>query len=199
VTPSFVSDEGWLTVGDLKQAVYCPRIPYFLRTLGLKPPSTFLMKRGEYQERVFTERQKRHQVTRFRLPLGVRHPHVVVRSGSLRLSGAIDLVIEGDDELVVVDFKAGRDAMWDNHRIQLAAYALMAEERFHRPCLRGYVLYRERRHWVEVEVSDALRKRTLDLLQQLREATDCGLFPDPTQVVGRCRNCEFLNFCGDRW
>lgn len=157
------------------------------------------MQHGEHQERVFTERQKRHQVSRFRLPSGIRHPHVMVRSNCLRLSGAVDLVVEGDNELVVVDFKTGRDATWDNHRVQVAAYALMAEERFRKPCLRGYVLYRESRHWVEVEVNESLRQRTLDLLRQLRETMNHGLFPDPTHVSGRCRNCEFLNFCGDRW
>ncbi len=193
------SDESWLTVGDLKQAAYCPRIPYFLRTLGVRPPATFLMQHGERQERVFTAQQKRHTVTRFRLPAGVRHSHVTVRSPDLRLSGTIDLAIEGDAESVVVDFKAGRDAIWDNHRVQLAAYALMAEERFRKPCRRGYVLYRERGHWVEVEINEALRGRTMELLHRLREATGLGLFPEPTEVMARCRNCEFLNFCGDRW
>lgn len=193
------SDESWLTVGDLKQAVYCPRIPYFLRTLRLKPPVTSLMREGERQERAFVERQKRHQVTRFRLPSGIRHPRVMARSERLRLSGTVDLVIEGDAELVVVDFKAGREAAWDNHRVQLAAYALMMEERFHKPCQRGYILYREHKHWVEVAINEPLRQRTVELLQQLWEATERGLFPNPTAVMARCRNCEFLNFCGDRW
>lgn len=123
----------------------------------------------------------------------------MVRSERLCLSGTVDLVIEGDAELVVVDFKAGREAPWDNHRVQLVAYALMVEERFQKPCPRGYVLYRQRKHWVEVAIDDPLRQRTMELLQQLWETMEQRLLPDPTDVAARCRNCEFLNFCGDRW
>lgn len=123
----------------------------------------------------------------------------VLSSEKLRLTGIVDLIIEGDSEIVVVDFKSAKNTGSENHMIQLGAYALLAEERFRKPCGRGYLFYAENKKWVEILLTEGLREKVLSTIKGLEEVIRSRVIPPPTEQIEKCRNCEFLNFCGDRW
>jgi len=197
--PFSVSEHGFLNVGDLKQFAYCPRIPYFIRFLGLRTSPTFLMEQGVVREREFDRKQKRHETSRFGLEQGRRHLHVHIASERYKLTGIIDLVVEGNDEIVVVDCKGAKKFPGENHYAQIGAYGLLAEERFNKPCRKGFLYYSEGRQWVEIKIDDVLRRRVLELIEQAGRVVNTGMFPEATAQIAKCRSCEFINFCGDRW
>jgi CRISPR-associated exonuclease Cas4 len=197
--PFSVSEQEFLNVGDLKQSAYCPRIPYFNRFLGLKTTPTFLMERGASQEKEFDQRQKRHKNYRFGMEQAQRHLHVCVVSERYKLTGIIDLVLEGQNDIIVVDCKGAKRFPGENHYVQIGAYGLLAEERFHKPCRKGFLYYSEGKQWVEITIDDNLRQKVLELIEQVEGVVNRGIFPEAALQIAKCRNCEFLNFCGDRW
>lgn len=197
--PYCVSNAAYLTVGDLKQYSYCARIPYFMKILGVAPPPTYLMECGKNEEEKLARRQRRHRLSRFGFVKGLRHHHVWIVSKELALSGVIDLVIESDAEVAVIDFKTGKKYLRDHHNLQIAAYALLAEEHFGKPCRRGYLFYADSKEWVNILITNELREETRDTLCTMKEMVRRSIFPDPTPDIGKCQRCEYLNFCGDRW
>lgn len=199
MTPYSIFEHFYLNVGDLKQFVYCPRIPYFNRFLNLKTSPTFLMEQGSAQEQEFDRKQKRHRPFRFGLREVSRHVHVNLVSDNYKLAGTADLVIEGQDEIVVIDCKGGEKRLSENHWIQVGAYALLAEEYYKKPCHKGFLYYAEGRQWTKVLIDERLKQKVTGLLGQMGKVIKEGIFPLPTGQVEKCRSCEFLNFCGDRW
>lgn len=157
------------------------------------------MEQGALREKEFDRKQKRHETSRFGLEEAERHLHVSVTSEQYKLTGIIDLVVEGSDEIVVVDCKGARKFLGENHYVQIGAYGLLAEERFKKSCRKGFLYYSEGRQWVEINIDDALRRKVLGLIQRAGQVVNTGLFPEATSQIAKCRSCEFLNFCGDRW
>lgn len=147
-------------------------------------------------------------------PLGIERT-VGARTGVLALSGRVDRldtrVVDGQEQLVVVDYKTGRrplSAHDARSSLALALYALAVTRMFRKPCLRvelhhvptGEVVGHDhtpeslQRHLgraeavgAEAAAADAAFKAGVD------DDTADRLFP--AQVSPSCRWCDFVRVC----
>ena len=189
--------EPLLNVVDLRQFVYCPRVVYYTWVEPVRPPATFLMQRGQRIEEEFTRLEPRRTLARYGLEEARRHFGMSMTGLDLGLTGKCDLVLEAPDRVAVVEFKATASALFENQRVQLAAYALLAERHFHRPCPLGFVILKDRKLMPGVEIGAGLREQVIELLGRIRMLIHDPVLPPPTPVRARCTGCEYRNFCGD--
>ena len=143
------------------------------------------------------KRAVRRTLTRFGLQEGERQFDVTVTDPSLGLTGIIDELIFGDDgDIIVVDYKLARKGN-RNHRLQLAAYGLLAETHTNRVVKKGYIYLIPVRQWVEVPLTAALRREVTDMLKALQRMVLYEDMPMPTTQRAKCVGCEFRRFCND--
>jgi CRISPR-associated exonuclease Cas4 len=186
-----------LSVNDLKQFLYCPRIVYYHWVMPVHPPATFLMQRGHRQEGRFEHLEPRRVLSRYGFDEATRHFGLEITDESLGLIGKVDLILEEPGRIGVVEFKATASKLADNWKLQLCAYGLLAEKHFQRPCPVGFVMLNDREELIGVELDHTLREQTFSVLNQARALVMRQQFPDPTPVRARCVQCEYRNFCGD--
>lgn len=189
-----------LTVSDVRQHVYCARIPYY--RLGLRLPHRFVtgaMHEGILEHRRTEELEQRRTLRAYGLSDGERHFDVQVRSDRLALGGRLDLVICRDREAIPVEFKNTRAPLGLHHKYQLTAYALLLEEHFQKPVRRAFVYFIPLKRAQEVPITPATRAYTRRVLNDIRSAVARERLPEGTRALERCRVCEFLPYCNDRW
>ncbi len=186
-----------LSVGELKQYIYCPRIFYFMTIQPMHPPVSHLMQRGCRLQEEFERLEPRRVLSRYGLHEARRYFSLSLSDPGLDIAGQVDLLLEAHDKLAVVEFKASGAALAENHRFQLTAYALLAERSFAKPCPVGFAVFVDRQEIEELEIDESLRSETTDALQQMRLLLRLQQFPEPTPARARCTNCEFQHFCGD--
>lgn len=189
-----------LTVSDVRQQAYCPRIPYF--RLGLRLPHrplTYKMTEGILEHRQVEVLEHRRTLRAYGLRDGQRRFDVPLHSERLGLGGRLDLLIERKDEAIPVEFKNSRGPLGLNHKYQLTAYALLVEELAERPARRAFVYFIPRRQAQEVAITPAMRAYTRRVLREIRRGVANERMPAGTRQLGRCVECEFLRACNDRW
>ena len=189
-----------LAVSDVRQHVYCPRIPYF--RLGARLPHRFVtgaMQEGILEHQRTEALEQRRSLRAYGLADGERWFDVRLRSDRLALGGRLDMLICRASEVIPVEFKNSRAGLGLHHKYQLAAYALLAEEQFGRPVRRAFVYFIPLKHAQEVELTPAARAYTKRVLNEIRARVAQERMPDGTRVLERCRVCEFLPYCNDRW
>ena len=186
-----------LTVSLLKQFVYCQRIFFFQAVEGLAPPVTGLMERGRHLQEDFERLEPRRVLSRYGMEGAQRHFSLDLADVEMNITGLADLVLEAADRIAVVEFKASGGALAENHRLQLAAYGMMAERRFGKPCPLAFALFVDRGEMEEIAIDVALREHVRRTVEAMREVLTQQDFPAPTPVRTRCTGCEFRNFCGD--
>ena len=147
-----------LTVTDLKQWVYCPRIPYYHHVMPVEIARTYKMQRGRDVEAAVEAMEKRRGFRRYGLERGERRFGVWLHSAALELSGKLDLLIITEDACYPVDFKDTEGGVRYNHRIQLAAYSILVEENLARPVPIAFVYLVPSRQLVTVPVGAKERK-----------------------------------------
>ncbi len=114
----------------------------------------------------------------------------------LGLSGQVDEVVETEHELIPIDYKLTRQA-GHHFKVQLAAYALLLEERFQKPVGRGFIYLIPRRKSLEVPITQSLRSEVKTALSAMKAIVEREQMRAPTTWRQRCADCEFRRFCND--
>lgn len=189
-----------LTVSDVKQYPYCPRIVYYSYLLPVRArPTTFKMEEGNRAHERIAELEERRSLRAYGLTAGKRHFDVAVDSARLGLRGRLDMIIETEGEVAPVDFKNSEGAVGLNHKYQLVAYALLVEEVWRRPVRRAFIYLIPQRRAEEVRITSNMRGWVRKAVQEIRTAIALEALPPPTRVRSRCTDCEFRNLCPDVW
>jgi CRISPR-associated exonuclease Cas4 len=115
----------------------------------------------------------------------------------LGISGKLDLLIETPDACYPVDFKYTTGRPHHNHLLQLAGYSLLINEHFCKPVPAGFIFIITDDVTFRFVMTEQLRSEARAALASMHDIIQREAFPEPTQVRGRCVDCEYRNFCAD--
>ena len=188
-----------IPVTDLKQWVYCERIVYYHRVAPAVGKPTYKMKEAVAAQELIEGLEMRRSLQAYGLEGARRRFNVWMEDEGAGLSGKADLVLEGEEEVAVVDFKLTSGEVGENHRMQLAGYSLLAEAVWGLPARRAFVYRIPDNGVFAVEVGEELREAVKGAVAGIRRMAEAQWCPEPTAVRGRCVECEFANYCGDVW
>jgi len=185
---------------DLKQYTHCPRITYYENCLPDFRPYTYLMEAGREAHEEERIRAARRTLRAYGLVAGERHVDVSLRSERLGLAGKVDEVIyvAGDPPLAYpVDYKL-TDRLRPQHRLQIAAYALLIEDCWGVQAPEGFVYLIVRRRAERVKIDQELRQAVMDALTDIRQIVEWERMPPVVVSSRQCAVCEFRRICNDR-
>lgn len=186
-----------LTVTDLKQWQYCPRVVYYTRCLPRVRPVTYRMQAARDAHADEADRERRRGLRTYHLDRGEREFDVEVRSEALGLWGKIDLVIRRDDEVIPIEYKDSAGRVGQNILVQLAAYGILLEEATGLAARRGFFYFIPTRRSYPVELTADLKAAARMAIDEIHQMIDGESMPAPTPRRARCSNCEFRRFCND--
>lgn len=191
------SDDRPFLVEDLKQYLYCPRIVFFERcTPGIRP-RTYAMDVGHEDHLEAQHNARRRSLAALNIAEGERTFNVDIIDVVLNLHGRLDEVVTTPDgEKIPVEYKSARKLAL-NHRIQIAAYALLLERAAGVAVTRAFVYLMPLRKMQSVKVTDEDKARVQELLAALSSMVTAENMPLPTTERARCVGCEFRRFCND--
>jgi len=121
-----------------------------------------------------------------------------VSSELLDLTGKIDRVEVYPGRLVPIELKTGnppREGAWENHKVQLAAYALLLEKVFGITVSEGLVHYIDAGQKVSVSINPFLRDKVKELLVKVRHLLKAGVLPPIVDNERKCAVCGLRNRC----
>lgn len=196
-------DSSSIPISLLRQAVFCRRIPFFHLAMGIDSVCAprWVSQGVDFHEKV-TMLSKRRNLSRF----GIKEqyeivPNVQLRSERLNLHGICDAVLKlGSGEVVPLEFKLQETVKYSRGAaVQLAAYAMLAEECFKTKVRCGYILFGHRGKVLPIKVDDELRHDVSKLSKQIRKDSEGCRLPDTCASEQQCAQCEYQNFCADRY
>ncbi|HPV06410.1 MAG: CRISPR-associated protein Cas4 [Aggregatilineales bacterium] len=194
-------DDLLITVTDLKQYAYCPRIFFYHACLPDVRPTTYKMAAGIDAGIDKQEKARRRTLKAYHLSGidGERYFDVPARCDALGLTGIVDEVIEvagPHAEHIPVDYKLSRRVSY-HFKLQLTAYAELLEATYGLPVRRGFIYLIPLRRAEEVKITTRRRDKLRTLLAEMRAVSERETMPPPAESFRRCLNCEFRRFCND--
>jgi len=193
-----VMESSSLPISLFRQYIFCPRVVFFQEVMGIHVPMPHWTKQGNdhHKKQVLLSQQR--TLTRFDLEKGKMVFDVNLSSPIYKIHGICDAVIETDEEIVVIDFKLTKKVQ-RGHIYQLAGYALCAEEKFKKRCQLGFILTGEKAKANIVEINAVLRSEVIQILAKMDELLILGTLPESSANEHQCGQCEYFNYCNDRF
>jgi len=188
-----------LTVTHILEHLYCPRFTYFEYVLGVpeRQERRGLVMRGRQAH----EERRKINPQYLRKKLGVVERRFDVPMASLRLGvrGSVDEVLTLDDgTMAPFDYKFAEDdgRVYLNQKVQSALYALLIAETFGVPVRRGFLCYvRSNHRVVELAHTEADYAEARQVVAEVLEVIQTGIFPRATTCRARCGDCCYRNIC----
>jgi CRISPR-associated protein Cas1 len=191
-----------IPVRALNQVTYCPRL-YYLQYVDAVVPVNEHIEGGLFDHRRVNDpdlanRTRKDGDTRFTRS-------VTLSSERLGITAVLDVVEEKGSTSYPVETKhgsaprdeAGRPSVWDNDAVQLCAQGMLLEENLGAPVPKGVLFYAGSRERVEVPFDEALRRKTLDAIDQIRALSAREAPPEPlaAELRHRCHGCSLATIC----
>ena len=117
-------------------------------------------------------------------------------SKRLRLKGIIDKVEVLKGVHVPVELKTGsmpKDGVWPGHRIQIASYILLLDEKF--KSNEGFVEYLDYDVRRKVVMNPFLESEVQELIDKVYRVLDSSDIPNICKNSNKCKSCNFKNNC----
>jgi CRISPR-associated exonuclease Cas4 len=188
-----------IPVTNLKQWAYCPRVVYYHHVMPAPPRPTYKMKEGLAAQDLIESLETRRKLREYQLDGAQRRFGLWLDNKELGLVGKIDLLLEAKDEIAVVDFKLTSGEPGQNHRLQLTGYSLLAEAALGLPARQAFLYRIPDNHIFAEPVTEELRQAVKTAVTDIRRMGELQWCPEPTEIRGRCVECEFANYCADVW
>jgi CRISPR-associated exonuclease Cas4 len=184
-------------VEDLKQYLYCPRIVYFERCMPGIRPRTYSMDIGHEDHAESQQNARRRSLAALDITEGERAFSVEIVDAELNLHGKLDEVITTSaGERIPVEYKSSRK-LADNHRLQIAAYALLLQRAEEVEVSRAFVYLMPLRKTRTLRITAEDKAQVEVVLSQISRMVTTEWMPEPTPIRARCAACEFRRFCND--
>lgn len=185
-----------LPVNLIRQWCFCPRVVYYRELLNMVTIEPLWSIQGTNFHGREQQLFRRRNLTRFCLLEGKKRYSQNLKSSRLQLHGIADLLIETENSIHAIEFKCSRVVKYA-HRLQLCAYAMLAEENFEKPAGQAFILTENNRTY-EVVVDSDLRSDVLKTRDEIFTMLNKGGKPSSSATVHQCTQCEYINNCNDR-
>jgi CRISPR-associated exonuclease Cas4 len=163
--------DGHLAVSDLLNHSYCARITWFAYVLGVRQRATVKTDHGRREHERWEQREDRRRGDGAVVRTRRKVVSVEITSERLMLRGRMDALIDETGTPAPYDVKATAAPLrpWPGQVLQLAAYALLLEERCGRPVRRGYLHFLDGDVVREVAIGETERAAVLETLAAIHE------------------------------
>jgi CRISPR-associated protein Cas4 len=123
-----------------------------------------------------------------------------VESESLQLRGIVDRVEIYERGYVPIELKTGKmpkEGMWPGHRIQIAAYTLLLEEKFNKEIKECFVNYLDAGARRQLTMNPFMKEEIIELVNEIQNLLEKKNIPTYTENRNKCVNCGLKERCHD--
>jgi len=172
-----VSDiaEDFVSVTDIKQYVYCPRIVYFDRVLHATPIFGSQQEDSKELHEDYVKKELRRKDAIYYSPEFVGAEKLLftsLSSSRLGLRGSVDCIIKAvNGEYAPVEYKimnSDKGRIHMQHKYQLVGYALLIEDSFGTVVRRGLVNYIPETLILQLEITPTMKSHVKRVLGHIK-------------------------------
>lgn len=121
-----------------------------------------------------------------------------INSKELELKGIIDQLHVYPDKVIPVELKTGKapsEGVWPGHKIQIAAYILLFNEKFGTSVQKGLVHYLDHDSIQEIIMNPFLKNEVIEIKDKVNKLLNSDELPKKCSNLNKCKACSLKNQC----
>lgn len=183
-----------------RQYIFCPRIVYFKVLTDINPHYPYYVKEGnEYHDKQELL-SKNRKFKKLNIDFDEKILNSYFEDKGYDICGIVDLAIYNEIEIYPIEFKLNLTKNIPlGHKLQLYGYGLLLSKEFNKISNRGFIIYSNNSKAKEIEFNASLKNEFFKVLDSIKKIIDNGNMPFSSATENKCSQCEYINFCNDRF
>lgn len=189
-----------IAVNLFRQYLFCPRIVYFSLLTNIKPIYPKHVKMGEDYHTLQDKLESSRNFKKLKIDFIDKISNKYLEDTELEICGKVDLGFVTNEEVFPVEFKFTENKKPSyGHAIQLFAYGLLMKKKFVKDLNSGFIISSNNLKTTKIEFTKTIERDFFKILQEINTIVENGNFPDSSADGNKCYQCEYLNYCNDRF
>ena len=121
-----------------------------------------------------------------------------VSSDSLQLKGIVDRIEVYENIYIPIELKTGKmpkEGTWPGHRIQIAAYALLLEEKFQTEIKEGLITYLDAKETRHIAINPFMKEEVITVIKEIQHILKNQTIPNYCENRNKCVSCGLKSTC----
>lgn len=183
----------------IRQYLFCPRVVYYLEVLNIPKQTPLWVSEGEEFHKSISKLLKRRTLSKFGVKSALFEENVSLAYKDYRFYGICDGLIFTDVNIIPIEMKLHGTKPTYSQKMQLVAYGILAEKIYEKEFNIGFILYEKRSKNIPLNIIEDDKRNLLKIVDDIIFLIEKGLLPNSSADEKKCLQCEFENYCNDRF
>lgn len=121
-----------------------------------------------------------------------------IESKDLELRGIIDRLEIHGTKIIPIELKSGKmpkEGLWPGHRVQLAAYLMMLQEKYIKTITSGFIHYIDTDEKRELILNPFISQEVIEIKDKVKELLQSKSLPGICKNKNKCDACSLKTIC----
>lgn len=189
-----------IPVSLVRQYLFCPRIVYFVMLTDVKPIYPKHVELGLKYHEVQETLSKNRKFKKLKIDFEKILIDEYLEDSELGIYGKIDVALLTKDEVVPIEFKWRQNKKPTfAHILQLYGYGVLLEKKYEKKFQKEIIIHSNNLKLHIIEVTKKHHEYFFKIVEDIQHIINTANFPDSSANEAKCLQCEYLNFCDDRF
>ena len=188
-----------ITPSIVIEYLYCPRFIYFMKVLNIPQNEETRFKVQEGREVHKYKSLTNQDYLRKKIGVIKKESEQELYSEKYSIHGKVDEILFLDNGTAIpLDYKYAeyKDKIFSTYRNQIIMYSMMIEDIYNVKSNKGYIVYtRSKNHIEEIEIKLEEKEEITEIIENILEIINKGIFPNATKSKSKCEDCCYRNIC----
>ena len=188
-----------ITPSIVIEYLYCPRFIYFMKVLNIPQNEETRFKVQEGREVHKYKSLTNQDYLRKKIGVIKKESEQELYSEKYSIHGKVDEILFLDNGTAIpLDYKYAeyKDKIFSTYRNQIIMYSMMIEDIYNVKSNKGYIVYtRSKNHIEEIEIKLEEKEEIMEIIENILEIINKGIFPNATKAKSKCEDCCYRNIC----
>jgi len=189
-----------IPINLIRQYNFCPRIVYYNLLTNIKPIYPRQVSLGLDYHKAQEELSKNRKFKKLKIDYNKVIIEQYIEDETLNILGKVDLALLNDKEIIPIEFKDINSKKPSySHILQLYGYGLLLSKEYNKEFNRAIIIYSNNMKLFNINITPKIKKDFFETLRNIEKIVDNNILPNSSANDKKCTQCEYINYCDDRF
>jgi CRISPR-associated exonuclease Cas4 len=189
-----------IPVNLIRQYIFCPRIVYFSLLTNIKPIYPKHVRLGEEYHNIQEKLSKNRKFKKLNIEYHDIVQNRYYEDQKYNICGKVDLALICDDEVIPLEFKSSNSKkLQKGHIMQTIGYGILLSKEYNKKFKKAFVVYNNNLKLFQIDIQIPLKIEFFEYIKKIEKIVKNETFPNSSANENQCMQCEYINYCDDRF
>lgn len=188
-----------IPINLIRQYKFCPRIVYYNLLTNIKPFYPRQVSLGVEYHDLQNELLTSRKFKKFHIDYEEIISDKYFEDEKLGVCGKVDLAFLTSNEIIPIEFKHIQKKPSYSHILQLVGYGILLSKKYNKEFNIAFIVYSNNMKFHKIEITNKHIEDFYKVIESIKRILKNDLLPNSDANEEKCIQCEYLNFCNDRF